>query len=707
MAAQQHMNRLAREKSPYLLQHAANPVDWYPWGEEAFERARVEDKPVFLSIGYSTCHWCHVMAHESFENDEVAALLNKHFIPIKVDREERPDIDHVYMTVCQVLSRRCGWPLTIVATPEMRPFFAASYIPRESRFGIAGLMDILPRILSVWEEQRDEVEHSAKRITGVIGGIGPPAGDAMPGEAHLQATYDELRAHYDEEFGGFGSAPKFPTSHNLLFLLRWWRRSGDPAALGMMERTLRAIRNGGVFDQVGFGVHRYAVDREWLVPHFEKMLYDQALLAYTCVEAYQATGDPFFRLGAEDLFAYVLRALRDPEGAFYSAEDADSEGVEGRFYLWTEPEIRDTLSGEDADIAVYAFNVLRGGNFAQESTGMRSGANILHMTEQPAGIAARFGLGEDEIAARMERIRTILFSARQRRVPPGKDDKILADWNGLMIAALAKAGAAFGDERLIVAARDAASFIMENLSSGDTVLLHRYRDGGAGVTGTLDDYASLVWGLIELYLATGDSAFVERAVAFNEHILTHFWDERDGGFFFVADDAEKLIARTKEIYDGAIPSGNAVCMLNLLRLARLTGRSDLEEHASVLAKTFAPAVARTPSAHAFFACALDFALGPSYEVVVAGSRGAADTEALLALLRTAYLPSTVWLTVDPGSEGGDIFGLAPFAAGMEMQGGRATAHVCREHTCLRPVSDPADLHSLLVGAPEPAPAGKQ
>ncbi|MDG6256259.1 MAG: thioredoxin domain-containing protein [Methanomicrobiaceae archaeon] len=707
MAAQQHMNRLAREKSPYLLQHAANPVDWYPWGEEAFKRARAEEKPVFLSIGYSTCHWCHVMAHESFENDEVASLLNEHFIPIKVDREERPDIDHVYMTVCQVLSKRCGWPLTIVTTPTMRPFFAASYIPRESRFGIAGLMDILPRIISVWEEQRDEVEHSAKRITGVIGGIGPPAGDVMPGEAQLQATYDELRAQYDDEFGGFGSAPKFPTPHNLLFLLRWWRRSGDPAALGMVERTLRAIRNGGVFDQVGFGVHRYAVDREWLVPHFEKMLYDQALLAYACVETYQATGDPFFRQVAEDLFAYVLRALRDPDGALYSAEDADSEGVEGRFYLWTEPEIRDILSGEDADIAIYAFNVLRGGNFAQESTGMRSGANILHMTEQLPDIAARFGLGEDEIAARMERIRTILFSARERRVPPGKDDKILADWNGLMIAALAKAGAAFGDERLLAAARDAASFLMENLSSGDTALRHRYRDGVGGVPGTLDDYASLVWGLIELYLATADSAFLERAVAFNEHILMHFRDEGGGGFFFVADDAEELIVRPKEIYDGAIPSGNAVCMLNLLRLARLTGRSDLEERASVLAKTFAPAVSRTPSAHAFFACALDFALGPSYEVVVAGSRGAADTEALLALLRTAYLPSAVWLTVDPGNEGGDVIGLAPFAAGMEMQEGHATAHICREHTCLRPVSDPADLYSLLIGAPESFPAGKQ
>ena len=707
MEAEQHMNRLAQEKSPYLLQHAANPVDWYPWGEEAFERARTEHKPVFLSIGYSTCHWCHVMAHESFENDDVAALLNEHFISIKVDREERPDIDHVYMTVCQVLSSRCGWPLTIVTTPGMRPFFAASYIPRESRFGIAGLMDILPRIISVWEERREEVEHSAKRITEVLYGIGPPAGEAMPREAQLQATYDGLRAQFDDTFGGFGTAPKFPSPHNLLFLLRWWRRSGDPAALAMVERTIHAIRKGGIFDHVGFGVHRYAVDREWLVPHFEKMLYDQALLAYACVEAHQATGDPFYRQVAEEVFTYGLRDMRDPGGAFYSAEDADSEGVEGKFYLWSEPEIRDALSGEDADIAVYAFSVLRGGNFTEESTGMRKGANILHMTEQPADIAARFGLTESEFAARMKRIRINLNSFRERRIPPGKDDKILVDWNGLLIAALAKAGAAFGDERLTEAANDAAVFLVENLSAGDTRLFHRFRDGVAGVPGTLDDYAALVWGLIELYLATGDFAFLERAVAFNEHVLMHFWDEREGGFFFAADDAEKLIVHNKEIYDGDIPSGNAICMLNLLRLARLTGRSDLEERAGDLARAFAPAVSRTPSAHAFFACALDFAIGPSREVVVVGSPGSADTASLLSRLRTAFLPSTVWLSVDPGDEGGELRALAPFTAGMDMQEGKATAYVCRAHTCLRPATDPEEVLSLLREVPQHAPAGEK
>jgi uncharacterized protein YyaL (SSP411 family) len=707
MAAKKQLNRLAREKSPYLLQHAANPVDWYPWGEEAFARAKAEHKPVFLSIGYSTCHWCHVMAHESFEDDEVAALLNEHFIPIKVDREERPDIDHVYMTVCQVLSNRCGWPLTIVATPAMRPFFAASYIPRESRFGITGLMEILPRIISIWEERRDEVEDSAKRITEVIGGIGPPAGEAMPGENYLQDTYGGFHAGFDEEFGGFGTAPKFPSPHNLLFLLRWWRRSGDPAALVMVERTLHAIRNGGVFDQVGLGVHRYAVDREWLVPHFEKMLYDQALLAYACVEAHQATGDPVFRQIAEEVFAYVLRDMRDEGGAFYSAQDADSEGIEGKFYLWSEREIRDVLSGEDADIAVHAFNVLRDGNFTEESTGMRTGANILHLTETTAEIAARFGLEEQELTTRLERIRVTLNSSREQRIPPGKDDKILADWNGLMIAALAKAGAAFGDERLIEAARDAAVFLMENFSSGDARLLHRFRDGVAGIQGTLDDYASLVWGLIELYLADGDFAWLDRAMAFNEHVLTHFWDDEDGGFFFVADDAEDLIVRTKEIYDGALPSGNAICMLNLLRLARMTGRSDFEDRAGDLAKAFAPAVSRTPSAHAFFACALDFALGPSREVVVVGIPGAADTAAMLSRLRREYLPSTVWLSVDPADEDGGIRALAPFVTGMEMQEGKATAYVCSAYTCLRPTTDPEEMLSLLGEKPQHAPAGKK
>ncbi len=707
MAAQQQMNRLKDEKSPYLLQHAANPVDWYPWGEEAFARAKAEDKPVFLSIGYSTCHWCHVMARESFEDGEVASLLNEHFIPIKVDREERPDIDQVYMLVCQVLSSRCGWPLTIVCTPELRPFFAASYIPRESRFGIAGLLEILPRIVSVWEEKRQDVELSAEKITAVLQGIGPPPGKAMPGEPLLEATFEGLHAQFDEEFGGFGMTPKFPAPHNLLFLLRWWRRSGDATALAMVERTLRAIRNGGVFDQVGFGVHRYAVDREWLVPHFEKMLYDQALLAYACAEAFQATGDSYYREVAGEVFTYVRSALRDEEGAFHSAEDADSEGVEGKFYLWSMGEIRDALPGEDADIAIHAFNVLRGGNFTEESTGIRNGANILHLTERPAALAARFGMTEQELAARMERIRARLNAARDRRIRPGKDDKILADWNGLMVAALAKAGAAFGDARLIEAARDAAEFLTGHLASGNGRLLHRFRDGHAGVAGTLDDYASLVWGLIELYLACGDPAHLKRAVAFTDQILTHFWDDAEGGFFLVADDAEALIARTKEIYDGAVPSGNSVCMLNLLRLARITGRVDLEERAGDLARTFAPTVSRSPSSHAFFACALDFALAPGHEVVVAGSPGSADTETMLTLLRRTYLPSTVWLSVNPGREGGDIRVLVPFAAGMDMQEGHATAFVCREHTCLRPTTDPAEMLALLEREVRTIPAGKK
>ena len=699
-------NRLAHANSPYLLQHADNPVDWYPWGDEAFEAARREDKPIFLSIGYATCHWCHVMEHESFEDEEVARLLNEAFVCVKVDREERPDVDGVYMDVCQALTGHGGWPLTILMTPEGRPFFAATYIPRESRRGRPGLLDLVPRIRQLWQEERarlladaDEIARALQRQHAEDVGETAP-GEAVLTEQHLERAFVQLRTRYDAEYGGFGDAPKFPTPHTLLFLLRYWRRSGDGQALGMVEKTLRAMRRGGLWDHVNFGFHRYSTDRRWLLPHFEKMLYDQALLALAYTEAHRATGDPFYRHVAEKTLAYVARDLTGPEGAFFSAEDADSldrhgREEEGAFYTWTEADLRTAVGDADFPFARAVFGTAPEGNVEDEATGERTGQNVLHNPEPLLDLADRFGMGEGALREKIEHLRERLVAARDERPRPRLDDKVLTDWNGLMIAALARAARAFGDRRHAEAAARAADFLLQTMRTADGGLLHRYRAGEAAVPGFLDDYAFLAWGLHELYHALFDERYLEAALALHRETERRFADPDGGGFFFTEAEGEPLLFRRKDRYDGALPSGNAVAALNGLRLGRVTGDRAMEDRAERALS--APEVAAYPGAYTYHMVALDYAIGPGQEVVVAGERGAPDTEAMTDRLGRIYAPNAVFLLRAPGTGAAPVTALAPFTEAQVAVGGRATAYVCERYTCKAPTTDPEQAVRFLQG----------
>jgi uncharacterized protein len=689
-------NRLIREKSPYLLQHAHNPVDWYAWREEAFEKAEQENKPIFLSIGYSTCHWCHVMEKESFEDPEVASLMNDVFVSIKVDREERPDLDHIYMAVCQMTTGSGGWPLTIIMTPDKKPFFAATYIPKTSRFGRPGMMELIPRIERIWKTRQADVLESAASMTHALHRLEKEDDYAELDRATLDLAYQDLSNRFDKTYGGFSGAPKFPTPHTLSFLLRYWKRTGTPTALHMVEKTLQELRWGGIFDQVGYGFHRYSTDREWLVPHFEKMLYDQAMLSLSYIEAYQATGKKLYGDVAREIFTYVLRDMRSPEGGFYSAEDADSEGVEGKFYVWTEEEIREILSGPEADLMIRAFHVLKKGNFTEEATGKITGANILYPDKTLAEIGAELKI--PDVERTLEIARRKLFEAREKRIHPHKDDKILTDWNGLMIAALAKGAQVLGEEKYALAALDAVRFVLSEMRTPAGRLLHRYRAGDADITANVDDYAFFIWGLIELYGATFEAAHLETALSLSSDLLDHYWDPDRGGFFFTPDDGETLIVRKKEIYDGAIPSGNAVAMLNLLRLSRLTGKTEYEERASGIMKAFSGQVKSFPSGYTQFLCSLDFALGPSLEVVVAGSSEGRDTKELLRALRARFIPNHVALFRPSDKDPSAIDRVAGFIRSHVPRDGKAAVYVCLDHSCKTPTTDLEEMLSFVDSA---------
>lgn len=695
MMSKKNHNRLAFEKSPYLLQHANNPVDWYPWGPEAFERARKENKPIFLSIGYSTCHWCHVMAHESFEDPQIGSLMNDAFVSIKVDREERPDIDMLYMTVCQMLTGSGGWPLTIIMTPDEKPFFAGTYIPRETRFGLLGMLDLIPRIKEIWATRNDKVLSSASQITTAVQKATLPAPGEELGEAMLHLAYEQLRDRFDEEYGGFGGAPKFPTAHNLLFLLRYWKRTKDRKALDMVEKTLQAMRRGGIYDHIGFGFHRYSTDQRWLVPHFEKMLYDQALLAMAYIETFQATGKEEYAQTAREIFTYVLREMTAADGGFYSAEDADSEGVEGKFYLWTYDEIKQILAPEEADFAVKVFNIEENGNFADEVAGSKTGGNIPHLTKPLQEIASELNVSVPELQKRLESIRQKLFAYHDKRIHPRKDDKILTDWNGLMVAALATGARVLTEPLYASAAKRAVGFIIDNMLTSDGRLLHRYRDGEAALPAHLNDYAFLIDGMLELYETTFEVDYLEKAVRLNEYLLEHFWDEKNGGFYFTADDGEGLLIRQKEIYDGAIPSGNSIAMLNLLRLGRMTANSSLEQKAARIGRAFFENVSQSPSAYTQLMIAVDFAVGPSYEVIIVGDRRADDTGKLLRAVQQEFLPNKIVIFLPAGPDSSDIKHIAPFTRYQSTIHDKATAYVCVNHNCKLPTTDIDTMLSLL------------
>jgi uncharacterized protein YyaL (SSP411 family) len=681
----EYTNHLIHEKSPYLLQHAHNPVEWYPWDEKAFEKARKEDKPIFLSIGYSTCHWCHVMERESFENRRIAKLMNDAFVNIKVDREERPDIDSLYMSVAQMMTGSGGWPLTIIMRPDKTPFFAATYIPPETRFGRMGMDELIPEIQRLWNEDRQRLDTISKNIQENLKTSASGSHGAELGEGVLEMAYERLHERFDEKFGGFGFRPKFPSPHNLLFLLRYWRRTKNEDAIRMVENTLQAMRLGGIFDHVGYGFHRYSTDPKWLLPHFEKMLYDQAMLIMAYTEAYQATKKEVYAQTVHEVITYVLRDMTSSQGGFYSAEDADSEGEEGKFYVWSEQEIRNILSKKEAEIFLSTYNFESHGNFVEEATGKRIGTNIPHL-KQP--------ISDKSIVKLLEHARKKLFTVREGRIHPHKDDKILTDWNGLMIAALAKASRILGEPKYAEAAKQAITFIFEELYD-DGRLLHRYRDGEAAISAFLDDYVFMIWGLLELYETTLEPEYLDKAITLNEVLLTHFWDDQGGGFFFTASDAEGLLVRKKDAYDGAIPSGNSVAMLNLLRLSRITAKTDLEVKAVKTGQAFSGDVLGSPAGFTLMISAVDFAVGPGHEIVIVGDPDAQDTQAMVQAINDQFLPSKVILLIPNDERAKTLTELAPFTKDYKAINTKATSYVCTNYVCQSPTTDVKQMLKLL------------
>lgn len=683
-------NRLIDEKSPYLLQHAYNPVNWFPWSGEAFKKAREEDKPLFLSIGYATCHWCHVMAHESFEDEEVAELLNDRFISMKVDREERPDIDKIYMTSCQAITGQGGWPLTVFMTPAGEPFYAGTYFPKEDRMGMAGLMTLLRQVSDLWKNDRSRIISSASRIINAIKPDPlPKTGTFVIDTDILKKGFLQLSERFDTSHAGFGDKPKFPTPHNLTFLMRYHAAFSEKSSMKMVEMTLNRMRNGGMYDQMGYGFHRYSVDEKWLVPHFEKMLYDQSLLAIAYMEAFQVTGKERFVRVAEEIFHYVLRDMISDTGGFYCAEDADSEGEEGLFYLWSYDEVIKTLGEKDGDLFCRFFNIRKGGNF-------ENGLNIPNITDDIEAFAEHEGIERDVCENIIKKSREILFNMRENRVHPLKDDKILTSWNGLMIAALCRGYQVMERPEYLDAAKKTALFIIANLRTPEGRLLRRYRNGEAAYPGYLDDYAFLVWGLIELYEASFNISFLEEAIALNEEMIAIYWDNENSGFYFTGQGNENLITRIKEIYDGAIPSGNSVAALNLLRLSRMTGDIGLEKKAEELIGAFSSQVAENPMFYTHLLAAVDFMTGTGLEVVIAGDPEQENTQNMIRILRKGFHPNKVVLMHPPGPDSDRIKKIAPFTAEMRAIDGKTALYICENHRCMQPFTDIEKLENYWI-----------
>ena len=673
-----YVNRLAESSSPYLLQHKNNPVDWYPWGDEAFQKATELDIPIFLSIGYSTCHWCHVMAHESFEDEEVAHLLNENFISIKVDREELPEIDHVYMSVCQAMTGRGGWPLTIIMTPDKEPFFAGTYFPKNGRLGRPGMMELLPSIADAWKNRRAELVQSAEKINEYLvksnaKELGTPLSKAI-----LKETYSQFVNRYDKNHGGFGTQPKFPSPHNLVYLLRYHHMTDDKIALKMVEKTLQEMRLGGIFDHVGYGFHRYSTDKEWLVPHFEKMLYDQAMLVMAYTEAFQITGKPEYKETAEEILTYVQRDMTDAKGGFYSAEDADSEGEEGLFYVWTIQELQSIIGEEDTQFIQNMFNLTPEGNFKDEASGQSIGNNIFHL---------KTPISNSKDLKKSSQIREKLFHVREKRIHPLKDDKILTDWNGLMIAAMAKAGVAFQDNMLIESAEKSTKFIINNLMDKNGRLQKRYRKGKSGLDAHLDDYAFFVWGLLELYEATFKIEYLKNAIQLSDIMVSEFWNESSGGFYLGSDQTEKLIVRAMTGYDGAIPSGNSIAAMNLLKLTRITGEIKWAEMADKTFKVFSNEINRVPSGYTSMVTAFLFEYDHPKEIVVVGSGSDPATQDALIRLKSEYVPGKILLFKDTDKLFPDLSPLAKWTATQETIDDKVTFYVCQDFSCKIPTTD--------------------
>ena len=664
-------NRLARETSPYLLQHQDNPVDWRPWGPEALSEARARNKPILLSIGYSACHWCHVMAHESFENPGIAALMNELFVNIKVDREERPDLDALYMLAVQMMTGQGGWPMTVFLTPDGKPFYGGTYYPPEDRGPMPGFPRILRGVSEAYHDRREDIASSAQRIASAL----QAHFDTVPAEGRLDRTIlDEaarnLARGYDRVNGGFGGAPKFPSPMAIELLLRVYARTGAERALQMAEHTLDRMARGGLYDQVGGGFHRYAVDAIWLVPHFEKMLYDNAQLAHVYTLAWQVTGEPFYRAIATETLDYVLAEMTSPEGGFYSTQDADSEGHEGKFYVWTPAELRAVLGDDGGDAMARLLGASERGNF--------EGSNVLSLPRPEDRMMLREGKHAD--------MRRRLYAARTRRVWPGRDDKVLASWNGMMLRAIATAAWVFDDTRYADAARRNARFLLDRLRQ-DGWLLRSYKDGEAKLNGYLEDYANVIDGLLALYAATFEPKWIERATELADTMLAEFYDPGAGAFYDTGTSHEQLITRPRDAYDSATPSGSSVACDVLVRLAHLTSNVDYNRVATRVLTSHAAPASEQPSGYARLLVAVDAAVGPAAEIALIGNPDAADTRALLAALRRAYLPRVAAALAAP-ERANDVANLMPLLAGRPQIDGRATAYVCLNYACQLPTTDP-------------------
>ncbi len=668
-------NRLIDETSPYLLQHAHNPVDWYPWGPEALERAKQEDKPILLSVGYSACHWCHVMERESFENDDIAALMNTHFVSIKVDREERPDIDSIYMSAVQALSGQGGWPMTVFLTPDGKPFYGGTYFPPEDRGGLPGFPRLLETLAGIYRDKREDIAQTTENLMRRMEQMTPVSDGFEPLTADIiGAAFVVLAGNHDDKHGGFGLQPKFPQPMAQEALLRHYLRTGDFGALEMVELTLDKMARGGIYDQIGGGFHRYSTDTFWLAPHFEKMLYDNALLARLYLHAYQATGKPLYRRIVEETLDYVLREMTDESGGFYSTQDADSEGEEGKFFIWRPEEILEVLGKEDGERFNAYYDVTINGNF--------EGHSILNVKNP-----------DSEMELLLSRDRAKLYEAREARVKPDRDEKILTAWNGLMMAAFAEAGAALERQDYTEAAAANARFLKKEVRDGDR-LLRTYKDGSARLKGYLEDYSFLIEGLLVLHEATFDGEWLQEAVALGHAMVLLFWDAPSGQFYDTGTDHEELVMRPRDVQDNAIPSGSSMAATVLLKLALVTGDGDLDRRAVESLRPMRELMERYPTGAGQWLCALDFYVSSPKEIAIVGEPGSSDTSGLLREVFHSYIPNRVLVGRGPADE--TIAGL-PLTEGRSMLGGKATAYVCRNYTCEFPVSAPDALAKQLAG----------
>ena len=684
MTDQPTSNHLLQETSPYLRQHAHNPVDWYPWGPEALERARRLDRPIFLSIGYSACHWCHVMEHESFEDPEVARILNDHFVSIKVDREERPDLDQIYMTAVQMLTGQGGWPMSMFLTPDLKPFYGGTYFPPEDRYGRPSFKRLLVALAEAWQTRRDEITESSGQITQRLqqaGRVEPTEGELAP-----RLLQNAVRMHariFDSTYGGFGSAPKFPHPVELRLLLRLWKRFGDEQALDMARLTLDRMATGGIYDHLGGGFHRYSTDERWLVPHFEKMLYDNALLAVAYLEGYQATGEALYARVVEETLSYVMREMTSPEGPFYSTQDADSEGEEGKFYVWSAQEIEQVLGKERADVFTYVYDVTPEGNW--------EGKNILHRTRTNEQDARMLRLPEPELRRLLEESKGELVAVRSRRVWPGRDEKVLTSWNALMISAFAKAAQVLGNPDYSAHAVKAADFVLRSMRAPDGRLLRTYSAGSKPkLNGYLEDYAFLLDAVISLYEATFDARWIEAALGLAKVLIDEFWDEAEAGFFYTGRSHEALIARTKDPHDSSIPSGNSVAVLALLRLAKLTGQQDFLVKGEATLRLFRGLMAASPIAAGQMLVALDFHLGPVQEFAVVGDLANEETRRALQVIRGRFLPNAV-VAAKLGDKGDSSL---PLLADKTTRG-PVTTYICQNFACQAPLVGVEALEAAL------------